>query len=271
MPAPTMTMFISVRPPLFTRPLVALYPPLVVRVSDATMDLEIVSAFASLYRDGTDVTNLLKGTMDGIYSNGNFRFPDLKIAGKGFHEIKINLWHRNNHIGCVDGVLICVGDRPLQTNPIMDAHEIQHTRRQLFWQDIDDNVKDDDNGLFPNWNCKFHTALSSIVVGEVKYTKMMVLIPEYAFTRGKFDGRWYEITDEFGDGLFTDENGEWSDDGEVERAADRLDQSVHYGSDGELYRRKQGMFHDAYVALERRATFIGTITCIAHIVLLSTI
>lgn len=285
MPAPPMTMFLSVQPPGLTRSLVSLYPPPMVRVLNATMDLENVSVFARLYRDdGTDVTKLLDGTMSGFYSDGHFRFPDLKISENGSYIIKINLWHLDNFVGCVDSKEIIVGDRPLSTNPFMDAQETQHAKRQLHWQDMDGNVKDDDNGLFPNWKCKIHTGSSVIAVGEMKCTKIMVLIPESAFIRGKFDDGLYEITDGLGDGLFTDGCVMWYDDGEVERAANSLDllihpgmdglftddcgkwygdgeveqavdsrdSSIHRGTDGELYRREH-VFNGLHVALERRA------------------
>ncbi|OBT38931.1 hypothetical protein VE00_10563 [Pseudogymnoascus sp. WSF 3629] len=141
------TILAVVQPPALTRPGVSMYPSPVVRVLNATMDLKTVSAFAKLYRvDGTDVTKLLEGNMSGIYSNGDFRFPDLKIGGKGRHKIKISLWHLDNFVGSVDTEEINVGDRLLLNNPIMNAQEIQYAKRQLYWQDIDDNVKDDPEG-----------------------------------------------------------------------------------------------------------------------------
>ncbi|KFY65655.1 hypothetical protein V496_02424 [Pseudogymnoascus sp. VKM F-4515 (FW-2607)] len=204
MPAPPMTMFLSVQPPGLPRQLVVLYPPPVVRVLNATMDLEDVFAFASLYRDdGTDASKFLKGTTTGNYSNGSFRFPDLKISENGRYKMKIILWHQNNYLGCVD------------------SKENQHTKQQLHLQDIGGNVKDDEN-----------------VLGDMKCRKIMVLIPESAFTRGKFDDGLYEITGGLGDGLFTDNCGVWYDDGEVERIGHNLGSSIHRGTDGELYRRE---------------------------------
>lgn len=89
-----MTMFLSVQPPGLLVAEGVLYPPPVVRVLNATMDLEDVFAFASLYRDdGTDASKFLKGTMMGNYSNGSFRFPNLKISENGIYKMKIILWH----------------------------------------------------------------------------------------------------------------------------------------------------------------------------------
>ena len=113
-PAPPMKMFLSVQPPELTRQLVALYPHLEVGVLNATMDLESVAAFARLYRDdGTDVTKLLEGTMKGVYSDGNFRFPDLKVREKGRYYIEINLWHGDKFLGRVDskGIFVTTSAR----------------------------------------------------------------------------------------------------------------------------------------------------------------
>jgi hypothetical protein len=267
MPAPPMTMFLSVQPPGLSRQVV-LYPPPVVQVLNATMDLEDVSAFASLYRDdGTNATKFLEGNMKGSYSNGKFRFPDLKISKNGSFELKIILWHQDNYVGYVDSTVIVVGDRLLQTNPI--TRENQHTKRQLHWQDIGGNVKDDDNGLFPNWNCQIHTGSSVIRLQDIKCAKIMVLIPKSAFARGKFDDGLYEITGGLGNGLFTDNCEVWYDDGEVERAAHNLGLSIHCGTDGELYRREP-VFDGLFVALERRVVWIGGAIYVAHIVLLET-
>jgi hypothetical protein len=236
------------------------------------MEPEKVSAFATLYTDdGKDVTKLLGGTMSGFYSDGNFRFSDLKISEKGDYKIKIKLWHVDTFLGYVDSERIVVRDRPLPADLIMDAHKIQHVKRQLHWQDIDDNLNDDENGIFPIWNCKIHRGSSVIALGNTKCTKIMVLIPESNFIQRKLDGGLYEVTDGLGnglgDGLFTDDCGMWYDDGEVERAADSIDSLIHRGTDGELYRRER-VFNGLYVALERRAVWIGSVTCIAHIVLL---
>lgn len=120
-----MTMFLSVQPPKLTGQLVALYPHPEVRVLNATMDLENVSALARLYRDdGTNVTKLLEGTMSKVYSDGKFRFSDLKISKKGRYKIKISVWHRDTFLDCVDSKEIFVTDQPLPANPIMDAREI---------------------------------------------------------------------------------------------------------------------------------------------------
>jgi hypothetical protein len=264
----TPTILLSVHPPELTRPRVALFPPLRVRVLNATMDLRNVSAFATLYRDARDVTKLLLGTKSGDYSDGNFSFSDLSISEEGFYNINISLFYKGDFVNCVYSHTITVGDRLLATSPIEDVQEIQQGKRQLHWQNIDAKFKNDDTGLFPTW--KLHTDSSVVAVEKEKFTKVMVFVPQSEFKLRIFDNGFYGVIemDGFGGGLFTDDNEGWYDDGEVERAADRRDPSVYSGTDGELYRRKKGMFKGSYVALERRAVWIGTVTYIAHIVLL---
>ena len=72
------------------------------------MDLKNVAAFATLYRDGTNVTKLLKGNMNGVYSDGNFRFSDLKVDGEGRFYIMISLWHGDKFLGYVESKEIIV-------------------------------------------------------------------------------------------------------------------------------------------------------------------
>ncbi|KFY65652.1 hypothetical protein V496_02421 [Pseudogymnoascus sp. VKM F-4515 (FW-2607)] len=244
-PIDTPTMLLSVHPPELSLPLVALYPPITVQVLNATMDMRNFSAFATLYRDGREVTKLLLGKKSGDYFDGYF-----------------SLFYRGDFVNCVYSHTITVGDRLLATSPIGDG------RRQLYWQNIDANFKNDDTGLFPTW--KLHTGSSVVAVEKERFTKVMVFVPQSEFKLRIFDDGFYGVIemDGLGGGLFTDDDGLWYDDGEAERNANRLDPLVHSGTDGELYRKKQGMFKGAYVALERRTVWIENSLYIAHIVLL---
>jgi hypothetical protein len=95
-------MLLSVQPQELTQPLVALYPPLEIVLLNATLDPENVSVANLCTQDGTYATRFLEGTMRGVYSDGKFRFSDLKIRRKGRYKIRICVWHGDTFLGFVD-------------------------------------------------------------------------------------------------------------------------------------------------------------------------
>jgi hypothetical protein len=255
-------MLLSVQPPMVTQPGHELYPPFAVQVLNPTMDLQNVSALATMYKDGKDVTNeLLHGTKFGVYSKEKFSFSGLSIPKRGHYYFKISLYHRGVVVNCVETDRISVGDRPF----LRAARETQQARRQLLWQIVDANFQDDNTGQFPEW--KTHTSSSIISLGKIDFDKVMVFVPVSDFVRENIDDGFYEISDGLGDGLFTTEDGlTWGDDGEVEWV-DSQNSSIRSGTDGLMYRRQAG-FRWLYVALERRVAIVDGSLCIAHIVLL---
>ncbi|OBT85623.1 hypothetical protein VE02_05171 [Pseudogymnoascus sp. 03VT05] len=260
---------ISIQPPEVTRPGTELFSPVEVQLLQPE-DMPNVWAIVMLLNNGTDVTYQLGGELyQSPSDDGTFCFPGLTIPGEGMYRLRIFLYHMNfdscpkgvAQVGCVDSNDIVIEPRPNFTTifgSIGDVTTAQVSVAQpLLWQTVDANkCIDDHTGYFPN--LKIHASTSVIIKERIEYPKVEYL---------KYMG-----LDNFGDGLFRDEDGAWSDDGKFGRA-DGLDESIWLGEDGEMYRKRtDGVFNGLFVGLERRVAMVvngeNSAICIAHIVLI---
>jgi hypothetical protein len=175
-------------------------------------------------------------------------------------------------VGCVDSNDIIIAPRPdsmaiLQSiGDVTAAQSIKWVPQPLLCQVVDANAYiDDHTGYFPK--SKIHSSSSMITMGQVQYSKYMVLIPvsDFMLETANLDHGLYN----FRDGLFQDQDGVWFDDGEIEWAKG-LDKSICLGDDGEMYRKRSaGVFNGLFVGLERRVAVVyNGVVCVAHIVLI---
>ena len=283
LPLPQM-LAILIQPLELTRPKIELFPPIVVRLLQPE-DMPNVYAIATLLCNGIDVTDQLRGELIQSPIDGTFRFPGLTIDKDGVYCLRITLYQMDlysgvTQVGCVDSNDIIIAPRPdfmairRSIRDITTAQDTQWVAQPLLYQTVDANTCiDDHTGYFPN--LKIHSSSSVTTLEEqmeqIDYSKYMVFNPvsDFILETTVLEHGLYH----FGHGLFRNEDGEWFDDGELERP-EGLHESVRRGEDGEMYRKRtDGVFAGLYVGLERRATIVtngfNSVMCIAHNVLIS--
>ncbi|ELR05848.1 hypothetical protein GMDG_07621, partial [Pseudogymnoascus destructans 20631-21] len=234
---------ILVQPPELTRRKIELFTPIVVRLLQPE-DMANVYAIATLLCNGIDVTDQLSGELIQSPIDGTFRFPGLTIDKDGVYCLRIivyqlDLYSGVTQVGCVDSNDIIVAPRPdfmaihRSIRDITTAQGTQWVAQPLLYQTVDANTCiDDHTGYFPN--LKIHSSSSVTKLEEqmeqFDYSKYMVFNPVSDFIQetAVLEHGLYNC----GHGLFRDEDGEWFDDGELERP-EGLHESVRRGEDGE--------------------------------------
>lgn len=128
---------------------------------------------------------------------------------------------------------------------------------------------------FVQW--KTSTSSREAIVGDISYTKRILLIPVTEIINVETD--LYDEPEPSGDGfsawgegLFSNKEGEWFEIDENEERSPTVveEDEVLDGDDGRKYRKSVGCLQFYYVGLRRGVVIINTVPHIAHVVLVDT-